>query len=79
LGLSVGVGQELEERSQPVLIREEVLDGIWVLNYQRGLHEAVLLVLYQLAEVDHQTPWIRPETLETLKEHRADLLLNGRL
>ena len=53
LRLSVRTWQELEEWSQSVFVEEEILDGVWILHDEWSLHEAILLVLDELTEVDH--------------------------
>ena len=44
---------ELEERPEPVLVLEKILDGILVLGNEWRFHESVLRVLDKLSEIDH--------------------------
>ena len=66
---------KLEEWPQPVLSLEQVLNRILIFSDERRLHEAILGVLNQLSEVDHQSPWVGSQSLKTLEEDSADLLL----
>lgn len=43
------------------------------------LHESILRVLDEFAEINHQAPRVRPETLQPFKQNCADLLLDQRL
>ena len=67
---------KLEERSQPIFVLEEVLDGVLILSNERRLHETILGVLDQLSEVNHQSPRVWSQSLKTFKEDGANLLLN---
>lgn len=49
---------EVDEQPQPVL--EQVLNRHLVPSDELRPHEAVLVVLDQLTEVDHQSPWEWP-------------------
>jgi len=47
-----------------------------VLDDEGGLGETVLLILDELSEVDHQSPRVRLQRLESFEEYGADLLLD---
>jgi len=58
------------------LCLEEVLDCLGVLANVLLLHETVFGVLNELAEADHQAPWIWSWSLEALQENACNLLLD---
>lgn len=68
---------EVDEQSQAVF--EQVRNSNLVLGNKLRPHKAVLVVLDQLTEVDHQPPWERSLGLQALEQDRADLLLNHRV
>ena len=49
---------ELEIGSQALFVCKERLDGLLVLRDESRLCKTIFLVLDQLAEVDHETPWV---------------------
>ena len=59
-----------------LLLGHEGFDGLVVLHHEGGLVKAILLVLKQLPEVDHEAPGVRAQRLQSLKEDGADLLLD---
>lgn len=58
---------------------EQVRNSNLVLGDELRPHKAILVVLDQLTEVDHQPPWERSLGLQALEQDRADLLLNHRV
>lgn len=67
---------KLQVVAQTLLVGDQILDSFLVLNDEGGLGEAVLLVLDELSEVDHQSPRVRLQRLESFEEYCADLLLD---
>ncbi len=46
---------------------EQLVNGSLVLDYEALLHEAILRILDQLSEGNHQAPWMWPMNLESFK------------
>ena len=69
-------GHELKVGPQALFVSQKCLHGILILVDEGRFGEAVLLVLDQFSEVDHEAPGVRAQRLQTLEENRADLLLD---
>lgn len=64
------------ERTKPIL--KQQVHRLVLLHERRG-HKPVQSILNQLAEINAQTPRVRPMTLKALKQDPLNLLLNMRL
>lgn len=56
---------------------KQVVDCLCMLQDELLLQEFVFRVLNEFSEADHQAPWVRSASLETLKEDCGNLLLNN--
>ena len=67
---------ELEERPQSIFVLEQIFDSILMFCNKRRFHEAILGILNQFPEINHQAPWIWPKSLQSLEKNDTDLFLD---